>query len=214
MSSADPASAGHPVTHNGTPPREAGHRDRLFRVIILMAVLGSVAIVWWSFGLVLSPRQQQSRELSLQVARLSGEVDNLDRQWTPAQIAALTNRFRQVGLTLFEGRAGVEAWLANLKEIAASLALDAGATFGQTNQQTAGGRTLTVIPTTVSVEVKPAGPESKTPSPYQRILQLGELLSYEKKRADLTELRVDGGPNSMSRVVMVLDHWTGKEAAP
>ncbi len=183
-------------------------------MIILAAVLGSVAMIWWSFGLVLSPRQRQSRELTLQVARLSAEVDDLDRQWTKAQIAEVTSRFSQVDLTLFAGRAGVETWLANLKEVAASLALGVGANFAQPSPRTAGGRTLTVIPATVSVEVQPPGPETKVASPYQRILMLGELLSYENKRADLTEMKVDGGVSSISRVVLGLDHWTGKETAP
>jgi hypothetical protein len=196
------------------PPRNAGYRDRLFRVIILVAVLGSVAVIWWSFGRVLSPRQQQSRELSLQVARLSAEVDDLDRQWTQAQMANVTNQFSQVDFTLFEGRAGVEAWVANLKELTASLALDVGVELGQPSQQTAGGRTLAVIPATVSVKVQPAGPETKPQSPYGRILMLGQLLSFENKRADLTELMVDGGANSIGRAVLVLNYWTGKEGTP
>jgi hypothetical protein len=196
------------------PPRKAGYGDLLFRVIILVAVLGSVAMIWWSFGRVLSPRQRQSRELSLQVARLSAEVDELDHQWTQAQIATVTNQFSQVDLRLFEGRAGVDAWLANLKELTASLALDVGADFGQPSQQTAGGRILNVIPATVSVKVLPAGPETKPPSPYARILLLGQLLSSENKRADLTELTMDGGTNSINRLVLVVNHWTGQEGAP
>ena len=195
-------------------PRNGSYRAWLFRVLILAVLLDSVGLVWWSFGLVLIPRQKQSRELSLKVARLSAEVDDLDRQWTPAQMAQVTNQFSRVYFTLFQGRAGVETWLANLKEIAASLALDVKADFGQPSPQTVGGRTLTVIPATVLVEVQPAGPDTKPPSPYERILLFGQLLSVEKKRADLTELSVDGGVNSISRVALVMNYWTGKEAAP
>jgi len=209
MSSEDsaPAPAARPTARN------AGHRDRLFRAIILVAVLGSVAVIWWSLARLL-PRQQQSRELSQQVARLSAEVDDLDRQWTKEQTAQVTNQFSRVDVTLFEGRAGVDAWLANLKELGASLALDVGADFGQPSQQTAGGRTMTLIPATVSVQVLPAGPETKPPSPYGRILLLGQLLSFENKRADLMELRMDGGANSIGRAVLVVNYWAGKEGAP
>ena len=214
MSNGESAPAPEARATAPAPPRNAGYRDRLFRVIILVAVLGSVAVIWWSFGRVLSPRQQQSRELSLQVGRLSAEVDDLDRQWTQAQMANVTNQFSQVDFTLFEGRAGVEAWVANLKELTASLALDVGVELGQPSQQTAGGRSLTVIPATLSVKVQPAGPETKPQSPYGRILMLGQLLSFENKRADLTELMVDGGANSIGRAVLVLDYWTGKEGAP
>jgi hypothetical protein len=194
--------------------RKGGYRGWLFRVLILAVVLDSVALVWWSFGLVLSPKQKQSRELSLKVARLSAEVDDLERQWTPTKLAQLTNQFAQVNFALFQGRAGVETWLANLKELAASLALDVRADFGPPSPQTVGGRTLTVIPATVSVEVQPAGPETKPASPYERILVFGQLLAVEKKRADLTELTVDGGPNSISRVVLGVNYWTAKEGAP
>ena len=138
MSNGESAPAPEARATAPAPPRNAGYRDRLFRVIILVAVLGSVAVIWWSFGRVLSPRQQQSRELSLQVARLSAEVDDLDRQWTQAQMANVTNQFSQVDFTLFEGRAGVEAWVASLKELTASLALDVGVDLGQPSQQTAG----------------------------------------------------------------------------
>jgi hypothetical protein len=201
------------------PPPQAAHRSAsyqawLFRGLILAVILGSLALIWWSFALVLSPRQTQSRELSLEVTHLSAEVDDLDRQWTKAQMAQVTNQFNQVDFTLFEGRAGVETWLANLKELAASLALNLGADVGQPTQQTVGGRTLTLIPATVSIEVLPAGPEIKPSSPYKRVLLLGQSLLGESKRADLTELTVAGGTNSISQVVLVLNYWTGKGSVP
>jgi hypothetical protein len=214
MSSEDSAPAPEVRPPAAAPPRSTGYRDLLFRVIILVAVLGSAVMICWSFLLVLRPRQQQARELSLRVSRQSAEVDDLDRQWTQAQMAQVTNQFSQVAPTLFEGREGVDAWLANLKDLSASLALDATAEFGQPSQQTAGGRTLTVIPATVSVNVQPAGPETKPPSPYGRVLQLGQLLARENKRADLTELILDGGVNSINRVVLVLNYWTEKEPTP
>jgi hypothetical protein len=214
MSSEDSAPAPEVRPPAGVPPRKAGYGDLLFRVIILVAVLGSVAMIWWSFVLVLLPRQQQAKDLSLRVSRLSAEVDDLDGQWTQAQMTNVTNQFSQVDLKLFGGQAGVDAWLANLKELAGSLALDVGADFGPPSPQTAGGRTLNVIPATVSIKVQPAGPETKTPSPYGRVLLLGQLLSVENKRADLTELTMDGGTNSINRVALVLNYWAAKEGAP
>jgi hypothetical protein len=209
-----PAPAARPLPQSGTPPRNAGYRDRLFRVIILVAVLGSVAVIWWSFVMVLLPRLKESRELSSRVSRLSAEVDDLEHQWTKAGAEQVSNQFSQVDLKLFEGRAGVEAWLADLKEQAAPLALDVRADLGPASPQTAGGRTLTVIPATVSVEVQPARPELATPSPYQRILQLSQRLTDQDKRADLTELTVAGGTNSIGRTVLVLNYWTRKEGTP
>jgi hypothetical protein len=207
-----PAPAARPPA--AAPPRDAGYRDRLFRVITFVVVLGSVVVIWWSFVMVLLPRLKQSRELSSMVSRSSAEVDDLEHQWTKAGAEQVSNQFSQVEVKLFEDRAGVEAWLADLKDQAALLALDVRADLGPASPQTVGGRTLTVIPATVSVEVQSARPEMPTPSPYQRILRLSQRLTGEDKRADLTELTVAGGTNSIGRAVLVLNYWTGKERAP
>jgi hypothetical protein len=198
------------------PAAAAAPRDvsSLFRVVILVVVFASVALIWWSVFATLTPRLKESRELSSSVARMSAEVESMDRQWPKEAVAQVTNRFSQASARLFKGRAGLEAWLANLKELAASLALDVGTDLGQPSLQTVGGRTLTVIPATISIQVQPAGPETRPPSPYQRILVFGQLLSAEKKRADLTALTVDGGTNSISRAVLDFNYWTTKEAAP
>lgn len=204
-----PAPQARPLPRNGTPPR-----DWLFRVITLVAVLGSVAVIWWSLVMVLFPRLKQSRDLSSTVSRLSAEVDNLEQQWTKAGPEQVSNQLRQVDLKLFEGRADVGAWLANLGEQAAPLALDARADLGPASRQTAGGRTLTVIPATVLVEVQPARPEMTNRSAYQRVLQWSQRLWNEDKRADLMELTVVGGTNSIGRVTLVLNCWAAKEGAP
>jgi hypothetical protein len=211
MSNGESAPVIEPRPAAAAPPRDV---SSLFRVVILVAVLASVALIWWSVFATLTPRLKESRELGSSVARMSAEVEGLDHQWSKEAVAQVTNRFSQASARLFKGRAGLEAWLANLKELAASLALDVGTDLGQPSLQTVGGRTLTVIPATISIQVQPAGPETRPPSPYQRILVFGQLLSAEKKRADLTALTVDGGTNSISRVVLDFNYWTTKEAAP
>jgi hypothetical protein len=206
-----PASEARPAAAAAGTERKASFRDRLFRAVILVVVLGCVAVIYWSFAHVMAPRLKESRELSSQVFRLSTEVDDLERQWTRASAGQLSNQFSQVDQKLFEGRATFEAWLGNLREQAAPLALDVRASLGQPSLQTAGDRTLTVIPATVSVEVQPARPETTPQSPYERILLLGKRLTGERKRADLRELTVEGGTNSVTRAVMVLNYWTGKD---
>jgi len=214
MSNGESAPAPETRPPAAAPPRKAGHRDWLFRAITLAVVLGSVAVIWWSLVVVLFPRQKQARELSSTVSRLSAEVDDLEHQWSKAGAEQVSNQFSQVDLKLFECRTNLETWLADLKDQAAPLALDLRADLGAASPQTAGGRTLNVIPATVSVEVLPARPAKATPSPYQRILQLSQRLTGEDKRADLTELTVAGGPNSIGRAVLVLNYWAGKERTP
>ena len=61
MSNGESAPAPEARPPAAAPPRNAGYRDRLFRVIILVAVLGSVAVIWWSFFGVLLPAAASSR---------------------------------------------------------------------------------------------------------------------------------------------------------
>ena len=214
MSNGDSAPAPEARPPAAAPPRDAGQGDLLFRAVILVLVLGSVAVIWWSLVMVLFPRMKQSRELSSTVSRLSAEVDDLERQWTKAGPGQVSNQFSQVDLKLYEGRTGVESWLADVKDQAAPLALDVQADLGAASPQTAGGRTLTVIPATVSVEVQSAPLAITNSSAYQRIFRLSQRLTEQDKRADLTELTVFGGTNSIGRAVLILNYWTRKEGTP
>lgn len=78
------------------PPASAGSGPWLFRAAVLVAVVGAVSVIAWSFGMVYFPRQKQARELVTQVERLSAEVDELDRQWPKAAVEQLTNQLQQV----------------------------------------------------------------------------------------------------------------------
>jgi hypothetical protein len=214
MSNGESAPAPETRPPADVPPRDAGFRERLFRAITFVAVVGSVAVICWSYFGLLAPRLKQSRQLSSEVARLSAEVDGLERQWTDADAQQMSNKFSQVGSQLFTGQAGLVAWLANAKAQAAPLALDLWAELGQAASPTAGGRTFTVIPATVSVEVQPARAEAGIVSPYQRIVRVSQRLAGGDQRADLAELTVSKGANSIGRAVLVLNCWTEKEAAP
>ena len=186
----------------------------VFRAIILVAVLGSVAVILWSLFVLLFPRLRQSRELSSAVARLSAAVDGLEQEWTEAEAAQVRNRRRQVDFELFGGRDALEVWLARLKEESEPLGLAVRGDFGPVSTRLAGTRMLTVVPVMVRVEVQPAGLEARTASPYQRILQLSQRLTSGEKRADLTELTVIGGTNSISRAVLVLNYWADEGGKP
>ena len=189
------------------------YTEILLRALFFLCVLGSLALVWWSVRR-LAPLQQKSRELSTTVARLSAEVDQMDGKWTKQDVEQIVRKFGQVQGHLFGGQAAGEAWLIKLKEQGIPMALDVKADFGKTAAQEAGDRKLAVIPATVSIEVRPApGIEGVLP-PYQRMLQLSQRLTAEEKRADLVELNVVGGTNSICRAVVVLDLWAGEEGQP
>lgn len=215
MSNGEPSPS--PEVRPTTPapkPSDASFGIWLFRAIILALVLGSVAVLWWSFALVMSPKLKESRELSTRVARLSSAVDDLDRQWTTEAAGEVSNQLSRADSKLFEGQAEFEAWLANFKQQAAPLALDVKTSLGQPSQQTAGDRTMTLIPATVTLEIQPARPDTQPSSPYALLLLLGRRLAAEPKRADLEELTIEAGTNSLSRAVLVLNAWTRKEGKP
>jgi hypothetical protein len=194
------------------PPTTNGNPEWLFRAAVLVAVVGAVAVIWWSFGVVYLPRQKQARELITQVERLSTEVDNLERAWPKEMAEKVAKQYPQVDARLFEGRADVETWLTGVKELGSAMALKVSAELGQPTNKIAGARRLSLIPATVSVSVQPGTPTTGPASPYQRLLLLCQHLTDEdKERADLTELTVTGGSNSVSRAVLELTYWTGKE---
>ncbi len=210
MSNGDSA----PAPEVQPPASDAGSRDRLFRIIALAAVGGSAALICWSFFSVLAPRIQQSRELSSTVSRLSAEVEDLERQW-PADVATqVSNKFSRVDALLFPGRPDLQAWLDSLKDQATLLTLNIRSELAPASPQTAGGRTFGVIPATISIDFPPAAPATSAAFPAQRILRLVQRLTGGEKRADLTELTVAGGTNSISHAVLGLSYWTDKEGTP
>ena len=66
---------------------------------------------------------------------------------------------------------------------------------------------LSIILSSVALEVRlePGGMEP----PYQRLLRFSQQLVGDGKRADLAEMIVEGGPNSITRADMVFTLWAG-----
>lgn len=187
-------------------------REWLFRALIVLALLGSVSVAWWSLTHVLIPLQVQSRELSTRVSRLSSEVDELELKWARSDAGHVGEKFGQLHSQLFVGEPALETWLNDLKDQAAPLGLDLQADFGKTAVPATNDFKLAVIPASVTAEVRPSTGVPGQPSPYQRILQFSQSLASSEKRADLTELTVTSGTNSIQHVVFVLNLWAGEEA--
>jgi len=184
-------------------------RDWLFRLAIVVSLLGSLGLTWWSFRVRLAPLQAQARELSIKVGRLSGEVDELERTWAKARADEISNRLFQAHSQLFVNQASLENWLANLQVQAEPLALEAKASLGKTIPQKVVGEELAIIPTSIAVDVHPTASADVAGSPYRRVLQLSQQLAAETKRADLAELRVEGGANSVARAMLTFELWAG-----
>ena len=197
-----------PLRRRVAPVQQArfDYREWLFRAVTITLLLGSMALAWWSIR-GLAPLQKQTRSLSSRVAGLSAEVDDLERKRPKDQDGQIEARLQEAHSTLFTDQAALAAWLATLQKQSAPLALEARSLFGKTIPQTTSGESVTIIPTTISVDVRPQAGAQRNESPYQRILRLNRILATQDKRADLRELTMVGGPHSVTNAVMVFYLW-------
>ena len=192
------------------PPAKVNSRELLFRLVVVVVLIASLVLTWWTLAYGVAPVQRHSRELTSDLSRLSAEVDTLDRKWSPADVEQIRKQYTAARATLFGDAAALTAWLNGLETRASPLALDVKVDFGKSVRQETADEKLAVIPTAVSLDVRPH-PDPNA-SPYQRVLFLSWLLALEEgKRADLAELTVTGGANSISRAVLVFNLWAGAE---
>src|SRR5438045_5496108 len=105
-------------------------RQLLLRLGIAVVLAGAIFLTWWSLTQVLGPRQQESRELSTRVSQLSAQVEDMDRKWPKVEAVVVNERFGQLHAELFGGKAGLDAWVAGLKEQVEPLGLGLQAEFG------------------------------------------------------------------------------------
>jgi len=186
------------------------HWEVLFRVAVVLVMLGSIAFPWWTYSARLVPLQKQSRDLTSANSVLSAEVDKMDRKWSKEDAEFIRAKYKEVYSSLFEDKAAFEDWLARLKKRASTLSLEVQVDFGKYAPQVSEEK-LAIMPASVTLQVNPL-PGSKD-SPYQRLLRLGQQLSTEGKRADLAELNVIGGVGSITNATLVFNLWVGEEQA-
>ncbi len=193
------------------PPRKSGPSfwETLFRVVIVFVILLSLGMAYWSFFHRLLPLQQQARAIVSTVSKLSSDLDALERRWTPGQAEEIRARYREVYAQLFANQAQLEEWLGQLQSQAAPLKLDVSVGFGESVPQHGFDANLAIVPASISLEVRPAPDDASGKSPYDRVLAFGETLASHGKRADLAEITVVGGPDSISRTLLVFNLWAG-----
>ena len=192
-----------------TQLRKPKGSEALFRLIVVVVLLGSMALAWWAFAVRLVPLEKRTRDLTSAVSRLSAEVDGLERRWSKEEAEEVRARYRELHTQLFADTAALQAWMTRLEEMAAPLSLQATVEFGTTAPQLTNDYKVAVIPANVSLEVRPV--LNATESPYQRLLRLGQKLASEGKRSDLAEMTITGGPMSITKAELVFNLWAGEE---
>jgi hypothetical protein len=190
------------------PTRKLTHWDLLFRFAIVILIAGSIAFAWWTYNQRLVPLQQQSKELSASLNRLSAEVEVIERKWPHVDREQIRTEYKEVRNQLFANEAELGRWLVRLEEESMPLALDIKVDWGKSIARTAEQEKLAIIPASVTLEVRPA--IGGTQTPFQRMLLLGQQLAAEGKRADLGELDVNGGPLSITHGLLVFNLWAGE----
>ena len=189
--------------------RKAKPWEILFRAINFTLILASVAFAWWTFEKRLVPLQKQSRQQVTSLETLSSQVDDMGRKWPKFARDQIRTDYQEVRNELFADELELGRWLVRLEEEAAPLALEINVQFGNSKNRTTEEEKLAVIPASVTLVVRPT--IGGTQTPYQRMLQLGQELGAEGKRADLAELTVNGGPLSITKGVLVFNLWAGEE---
>jgi hypothetical protein len=183
--------------------------EAIFRVAIAAALLVSMGMAWWTLTRKLVPLQQESQSLVVTSSRLLDQVEALQRKWSQPKVEETRNHFKQLRTQLFANEEAMEEWVNRLAEASGPAKFDFHIEFGKPSVQLSNEVQVSVVPASVSVEVRPM--PGGTESPYQRLLRFGQDLSAEGKRADLAELSVVGGTNSITRAVLVFNLWASDD---
>jgi hypothetical protein len=190
-------------------PRKASRLELAFRVAIATALLACAGLAWWSLQMRLLPLEQQSRNLAARVTRLSDEVDAYQRKWNKADIDQIRSEYTQVHTQLFADGAELKAWRDRLDQAAGLQALNLNVLLGKPSVQSTQNVQLALLTANVAIELRPR--PVQTESPYERLLRFCEQLAEEGKRADLAEMTITGGTNSITHAVLVFNLWAGEE---
>ncbi len=198
-------------------PKGINYRQLIARVMLVLLNLGSLALLGWILQWRLLPLQRQTRELTSTVDRLSMAVGVMENRWTAPVTGDIRKKFADAKSRVFQGRGALETWLGQVQEQVAPLALEVELEIDKANPAatpippTGTNNSANPFPHRVVMAVRPAAEVEAIASPFQRILQLGQLITGEERRVDLVGFSIEAGSNSISRAVFELDVWTGEE---
>lgn len=188
-------------------------RDWILRGTMVALLVIAVGVLIWSYSR-LTPVQARGRALSEQVARLEGEIAQMERGYSETDLEQLARDFKFAGAMLFDGEEALAAWFNSLKRTAVPLALEADADFGQPHPPAVTNYNVAVVPADLTLNLKPTADVASPLSPHARVLALLDTLIRQTSRADLVALQVTAGTNSIAQVRARLELWAGKEGQP
>lgn len=195
-------------------PKPPGRKPRSKSAIVERCVVFSVVIlagtlVWLSVSRLIRIRAE-TRTLSGDIARLSGEIDLMRSQWPNARTQEISSGLPVAKAKLFEGPPAVADWMEEVRATAIPLDLQADFEFIAARTQ-ALDHPVAVMQTRLNVAPSPA-PDAPRSS-YQRLLALGQQLAQHPRRLDIIELDVTGSSNSVGEASAVIDVWAENPVA-
>ena len=209
---ATPEEAPSPKRLHLPPPKKLrlSHWEALFRVVIVLVILVSIAVAYWSFFERLLPLQQQSRSMchqSLENVRATGPG------WSGA---GHPSRARRSAPATARSTASFSPTRPRSRNGCARSMPRPRRWPSTQRRASARARRRIASRTTwrssrLQFRSKCCRPRArpKGKSPYERVLAFGQQLAAHGKRADLAELTVAGGAGSISRAELVFNLWAG-----
>jgi hypothetical protein len=210
-----PSPATRPPTPAPTPTETGGgnYLEVLYRTVMVLMLVSSFGILWWSYYRVYVPRLKEYHEADAALTSLTVKVDDLDHLWSQADIEQINKRYEVLQPKVFADQPELESWLADFRDQLAPLGLNIKFDLVTTNAPIGDDRKLFPIPATITIVSQPVAGAVDTPAAYQQLLQFAKHLTAQEKSTGLTRLTVASGTNSVGRAVLNLNFWAGAKEA-
>jgi hypothetical protein len=203
-----------------TKPSGFNYLTLVSRVVVGGLLVASVWLLWWSYYRIYLPHLKEPAELNASVAKLTGTADDLDHQWSKADIEQINKKFAGVQPQMFTDQLELESWLADLTGQFTAQGMDiktdikAGPVgVAGTNAPAGAVPRFLVIPVTLAVTFHSGPDAAGLPPPGQRLLHLVQRLTTQEKSAVLTDLSLSSGTNSIDQAVLGFNFWAGAKEA-
>jgi hypothetical protein len=193
----------------GVPP--AVLRALLLRLFMLVVFVASVGLVWWSINR-LAPLGKRIEEGTGRIAGLENDILQMELRWDADEADATEAQFNEAGALLFSGQEEITNWQEEIMNSHGDgLRVNFGLPTVRTLKSPMPNRVFTT--TEATIDLQAIQDETIETTPYERLLELTETLTTDKRRVDLLEVTARGNSNSVSHARLLVRVWS-QDPAP
>jgi len=190
-----------------TPRARSATSLWLLRSALLLAIIGSALLIYWSYAKRLQPVTTEQREKTSQMSRLADEIEQLRLKWTPQQIEKTKADYSDAKSVLFKDEEEIDGFKTRVHSHASMRVLNLIQDSADVSPHPALTNEVSILP--MNLEVEPLPILVTTNTPYSRVLSFAEgVMARSEKRFELVSLTVAGNSNSVSRAVAVVNLFT------